>query len=207
MKKELLILLGLLVSSTMPAQNGGKHECQLPQGGKENVHIGCCQGKAIDQMNYEGEEVIPGRKITAAFDSNKLGTGANNNLLFICESQFSVEETMARIEQVLKTMDIPVFAKFDHSKNAQEVGLKLLPNQVIVFGSPKVGTALMQQNPSISIELPLKISVWEDKKGCIWVTFPQMRKMAINYGVEDNPVMDKMQKLLEKIVSKAASQY
>lgn len=34
------------------------------------------------------------------------------------------------------------------------------PNQVIVFGSPKVGTKLMQENPAISIELPLKISVW-----------------------------------------------
>ena len=50
-------------------------------------------------------------------------------------SKFSVDKTMGRIEQILQKMDIPVFAKFDHQKNAEEVGLDLRPNQVIVFGS------------------------------------------------------------------------
>ena len=67
-------------------------------------------------------------------------------------SKFSVDETMGRIEQILQKMDIPVFAKFDHQKNAKEVGLDLRPNQVIVFGSPKVGTKLMQENTAISIK-------------------------------------------------------
>ena len=65
----------------------------------------------------------------------------------------------------------------------------------------------MQENPSISIELPLKISVWEDKNGSVWATFPQMKQMAANYGMEDNPVIGKMQELLVKIVIKSASQY
>jgi len=46
--------------------------------------------------------------------------------------------------------------------------MKLPPNKVIVFGSPKVGTLLMQQDPSISLELPLRISVWEDADGKVW---------------------------------------
>ena len=78
-------------------------------------------------------------------DGSKFGTlkdvmetGANDNLLYTYESQFSVAETMARIEQTLKKMEIPVFAKFDHGKNAEEVGLELRPNQVIVFGLPKL---------------------------------------------------------------------
>lgn len=131
----------------------------------------------------------------------------NDSMICTYESLYSVAETMARIEQTLKTMGIPVFAKFDHGRNAEEVGLKLLPTQVIVFGSPQVGTTLMQENPSISIELPLKISVWEDKNGSVWTTFQLMKKMAANYGMENNPVIDKMQELLEKIVIESASQY
>lgn len=119
------------------------------------------------------------------------------------ESQFSVNETMERIEQTLRTMEIPVFAKFDHGKNAEEAGLELHPNQVIVFGSPKVGTKLMQENPAISIELPLKISVWEDKNGKIWTTVPQMERLAAEYGLEKEPVIGKMQELLEKIVTQS----
>lgn len=87
--------------------------------------------------NKEGVDLTNlGRRIAAAFDDSKMGTGANDNLLYTYESQFSVTETMARIEQTLKTMGIPVFAKFDHGKNAEEVGLELRPNQVIVFGPP-----------------------------------------------------------------------
>lgn len=158
--------------------------------------------------NKEGVELTNlGRRIAAAFDSSKMGTGANDNLLYTYESQFSVAETMTRIEKTLKTMGIPVFAKFDHGKNAEEVGLPLRPNQVIVFGSPKVGTKLMQETPSISIELPLKISVWEDKDGSVWATFPQMRPLAAEYGLEGEPVIGKMQDLLEKIVIKSASVY
>lgn len=158
--------------------------------------------------NKEGVDLTNlGRRIAAAFDSDKMGTGANDNLLYTYESQFSVPETMTRIEQTLHMMGVPVFAKFDHGKNAEEVGLQLLPNQVIVFGSPKVGTKLMQDNPSISIELPLKISVWEDKNGSVWATFPQMRTMAAEYGLEAEPVIGKMQELLEKIVIKGASVY
>ena len=57
--------------------------------------------------------------------------GANN--MNNQASKFSVDETMGRIEQILQKMDIPVFAKFDHQKNAEEVGLDLRPNQVLVF--------------------------------------------------------------------------
>lgn len=89
----------------------------------------------------------------------------------------------------------------------KRVGLELRPNQVIVFGSPKVGTKLMQDNPSISIELPLKISVWEDKNGSVWATFPQMKMMAAEYGLTGEPVIGKMQELLEKIVIQSASVY
>lgn len=199
MKMNLFILVGLLISETILAQNGEtimktyettESDCITLLANKEDVDL-----------------TYPGHKISAASDSRKTETDANDSLLYTYESQFSVPETMARIEQTLKKLEIPVFAKFDHSKNAEEVGLKLLPNQVIVFGSPKVGTKLMQDNPSISIELPLRISVWEDNNGSVWVTFLQMKAMAARYGLEGEQVVNKMQELLEKIVIQSASVY
>jgi len=61
----------------------------------------------------------------------------------------------------------------------------------------------MQENPAISIELPLKISVWEDKNGKVWTSFPQMEHLASEYGLEKEPVIGKMQELLEKIVNQS----
>ena len=143
--------------------------------------------------------ILAGLLIAGIALAQKGGSNMNNQ-----ESKFSADETMKRIELILHKKDIPVFAKFDHGKNAEEAGLKLRPNQVIVFGSPKVGTKLMQENPAISIELPLKISVWEDKNGKVWTSFLQMERLASEYGLEKEPVIGKMQELLENIVYQAA---
>ena len=158
--------------------------------------------------NKEGVDLTNlARRVAAAFDSSKMGTGANDDVLFTYESQLSVPETMMKLEQNIKAAGIPIFAKFDHEKNAEEVGLKMLPNQVIVFGAPKVGTKLMQDNPSISIELPLKMSVWEDNKGSVWITFPQMKQIAADYNLQNNPIIGKMQELLENLAIKSGSVY
>lgn len=127
------------------------------------------------------------------------------NHLSISPSHHSVEETVSRIESQLKALNIPVFAKFDHSKNAQSVNLQLRPTQVIVFGAPAVGTPLMELNPAIAIELPLRIAVWEDENKKVWMAFPQMKPLAEKYKLQDNPVIGKMQKLLEQLVNQAGS--
>jgi CubicO group peptidase (beta-lactamase class C family)/uncharacterized protein (DUF302 family) len=146
------------------------------------------------------------RRIASAFD-NSLQSGGDDRNLFLRESAFGVDETMARIEAELKKRNIPVFARFDHAQNAKEANLEMRPTRVIVFGSPAVGTLMMQAEQSISLELPLRISVWQDAKGSVWVAFPQMNKMAAIYGQEGNPIVYKMQSLMEGIADKACSAY
>lgn len=146
------------------------------------------------------------RQVAAAF-SDKLGSGVDDNSLFTSESVYSVDETVARIESELKTLNIPVFAKFDHALNAKEVNMNLRPTQIIVFGAPSVGTKLMQENQSIAIELPLRIMVWEDANGSVWTAFPQMDQLAAKYNLQGNPIIGKMQVLLQNLVTKAGSVY
>lgn len=158
--------------------------------------------------NREGVDLTNlARRIAAAYDGRQLGTGADDNRLYTYESPFGVDETMTRIEGQLEALQIPVFARFDHGRNAEEVGLELRPTKVVVFGAPQVGTKLMQLNPSIALELPLRIAVWEDARGSVWVAFPQMRALGAAYGMADNPVIGNMQRLLEGIVRRAANVY
>ncbi|MEG1617761.1 MAG: DUF302 domain-containing protein, partial [Bacteroidales bacterium] len=142
-------------------------------------------------------------------EENRLpGSGVNEEFLFAYESAFSVAETMNRIEHLLKAAGTPIFAKFDHGLNAKEVSLELRPTQVIVFGSPQVGTFLMQQEQSFSIELPLKIAVWEDKSGSVWIAFPRMNIRAEAYGrLTENPIIAKMDSLLQNLARKAGDVY
>lgn len=157
--------------------------------------------------NKEGVDFTNLARRIASVYGKKLSSGVNDNELYTCESIFSVKETIQRIEDHLKAHNVPLFAKFDHAKNAEEVNLKLRPVEVIVFGSPAVGTKLMQENPSIAIDLPLKIVVWEDSKGSVWAAFPQMEKIAAKYTDLDKMIIANMQKLLEKLIKKATAIY
>jgi len=45
------------------------------------------------------------------------------------------------------------------------------PTKLLIFGNPKAGTPLMVASPSITIELPLKLLVWEDADAKVWISY------------------------------------
>ncbi len=147
-----------------------------------------------------------GRQIAGAF-GDLLSTNYDDGKLFLLESQFSAAVTERRLKEELERREIPLFAEFDHADNAKKAGLKLRPTTVFVFGSPKVGTGLMQEDQSISLELPLRISVWEDEGGSIWLAFPRVTKMAAEYGLETHSAVSKIEGLMEELVQKAGNIY
>ena len=150
-----------------------------------------CNKEGVDFTNL-------GRRIAGAY-GDLLSTGYDDNRLFLLEGQFSAAETVSRLETALKERNIPVFAKFDHGQNAADAGLSLRPTTVLVFGSPQVGTGLMAADQSVSLELPLRISVWEDEAGSTWLAFPRLDSVFGEYGLENHPAVPRMQALLEQL--------
>ena len=86
-------------------------------------------------------------------------------------SQYSVAETVARLQKMLEEKGVKLFALVDHSGEAQKAGLKMPPTKLLIFGNPKGGTPLMIAAPSIAIDLPLKLLVSEDAAGKTWISF------------------------------------
>jgi uncharacterized protein (DUF302 family) len=87
------------------------------------------------------------------------------------ESPYPVPETVGRIESALGAKGVKVFARIDHSGEAKAAGLELRPTEVLIFGNPKAGTPLMQAAPTIAIDLPLKVLVWQDDQGQVHVAW------------------------------------
>lgn len=87
------------------------------------------------------------------------------------DSPYPVPETVAKIEQALSAKGIKVFARIDHAGEAKAAGLELRPTQLLIFGNPKAGTPLMQAAPTIAIDLPLKVLVWQDDQGRVQVAW------------------------------------
>lgn len=86
-------------------------------------------------------------------------------------SNHSVDQTVERLKGILQAKGVTLFAVVDHSGEAEKVGMKMPPTRLLIFGSPKAGTPLMLAAPSIAIDLPLKVLVWEDARGKVWVTY------------------------------------
>jgi uncharacterized protein (DUF302 family) len=95
----------------------------------------------------------------------------NKNGIVDVPSNHSVDETVARVKNILQAKGITLFALIDHSGEAEKVGMKMRPTKLLIFGSPKAGTPLMLAAPSIAIDLPLKILVWEDAGGKVWLSY------------------------------------
>ena len=86
-------------------------------------------------------------------------------------SNHSVEQTVDRLKSILQSKGVTLFGLVDHSGEAEKVGIKMRPTKLLIFGSPKAGTPLMLAAPSIAIDLPLKILVWEDSEGKAWISY------------------------------------
>jgi uncharacterized protein (DUF302 family) len=101
-------------------------------------------------------------------------------------SNHSVDQTLGKLQAFLQVKGIAVFALIDHSGEAEKVGMKMRPTKLLIFGNPKGGTPLMLAAPSIAIDLPLKILVWEDDQGKVWVSYNSTEYLAERHGLPPN---------------------
>ena len=87
------------------------------------------------------------------------------------QSSYSAAETISRFKDSVKAHGGTVFTEIDHAAAAAKAGILLRGRTVIMFGNPKGGTPLMQQAPTLAIDLPSKALVWEDDDGVVWLTY------------------------------------
>jgi uncharacterized protein (DUF302 family)/uncharacterized membrane protein YidH (DUF202 family) len=98
-------------------------------------------------------------------------------------SNHSVDQTVEKIKGILQAKGVTLFALVDHSGEAEKVGMKMPSTKLLIFGSPKAGTPLMLAAPSIAIDLPLKILVWEDGRGKVWVSYNSPAYLQQRHGL------------------------
>ncbi|MGH8427785.1 MAG: DUF302 domain-containing protein [Gammaproteobacteria bacterium] len=101
-------------------------------------------------------------------------------------SPYAVDETLDRLESVLQSKGVTVFARIDHRAAAERVGLTMRPAQVLIFGSPKTGTPVMNAAPTIAIDLPFKALAWEDAAGQVWLSYNSVEYLAHRHQVPGN---------------------
>ena len=98
-------------------------------------------------------------------------------------SNHSVGETVQKLKNILQTKGVTLFALIDHSGEAEKAGMKMPPTKLLIFGNPRAGTPLMLAAPSVAIDLPLKILVWEDSRGKVWLSYNSSTYLQERHGL------------------------
>ena len=124
--------------------------------------------------------------------------------LITVESSFTHEETVQRLEAAVREGGMTPFAHVDHSAGAAGVGLDLRPTQVLIFGNPRAGVLLMQDNQKIGIDLPLRSLIWQDDHDRTWVSYIEPAEIAKQFVITNRQdLLSKMGRSVRLAVERA----
>jgi uncharacterized protein (DUF302 family) len=119
------------------------------------------------------------------------------------QSPYSVKETLDRVEVILNKKGITVFTRVDHAAGAKKVGLKMNDTQLLIFGNPKMGTPLMNEQILMGLDLPMKMLAWKDDNGQTWLAYTSPQALQQRHKLKNRGIIDKMSKALDGISRKA----
>jgi uncharacterized protein (DUF302 family) len=101
-------------------------------------------------------------------------------------SAHSVEETVDRLEAVLREKNIHIFVRIDQRAEAEKAGIEMPAMELLIFGNPKGGTPLMIAEPTIGIDLPLKAMAWEDRDGKVWLSYNAPEYLQDRFSISED---------------------
>jgi len=112
-------------------------------------------------------------------------------------------QTLAALLAAIERRGLAVFAQIDHAAGAREAGLELDDEVVVLFGSPRAGTPLMQDDRRVGIELPLRMLVWRDG-AAVTLGYLDPHELAAHYDVGRHAqTLEQMASLLDGLAAAA----
>lgn len=134
------------------------------------------------------------------------GVQASEDDIMRVAASGDVASTMDALQSAVEGAGATVFARVDHAGGAETVGLELADSQLLIFGNPKLGTPAMQDNPLAGLFLPLKVLVYDDAQGNVWLAYEDPEESLDDLeGVNDDAgYIAKMRGALGKLTEKAA---
>ena len=108
---------------------------------------------------------------------------AENDGIVRIKSAYSMPETIKRLKKDVADKGIMFFNEIDQSKLAADAGVKLRPSTLLVFGNPPLGTLFLTSNPAAGLDWPVRLLVYQDEKGDVWVLYTDFTCIQISPGL------------------------
>lgn len=118
------------------------------------------------------------------------------------KSAYSMPETVKRLKQDVADKGIMFFAEIDQAKLAADAGVTLLPSTLLVFGNPPLGTLFLTSDPDSGLDWPVRLLVYQDAKGDVWVAYTDFAWIARRHGITNR---DKEFKMASEVIASITS--
>jgi len=119
------------------------------------------------------------------------------------QSRYSVGETIDRLERLLNEKGIIVFSRIYHSLGAKKAGIQMRPTQLLIFGNPKAGSPLINENPLVALDLPLKVLAWQDENNKTWLAYLNPAELQARHNIQNNELLNEMKNALNTLTNQA----
>jgi uncharacterized protein (DUF302 family) len=110
--------------------------------------------------------------------------GSDDGIVRI-KSAYSMSETVKRLKKDVADKGIMFFDEIDQSKLAADAGVTLRPSTLLVFGNPPLGTLFLTSDPAAGLDWPVRLLVYQDEKGEVWVLYTDFAWIAHRHGITD----------------------
>src|SRR3984957_16647956 len=158
-------------------------------------------GMAIYLISVRGSAQSISGNDSPSSKETTMATTTDSGIISI-PSNHSVDQTVEKLKGILQAKGVKLFVLVDHSGEAEKVGTKMHPTKLLIFGSPKAGTPLMLAAPTSAIDLPLKILMWEDAQGKVWVSYNAPAYLQRRHGIPEELLQNIA--VVETLAAKAA---
>jgi uncharacterized protein (DUF302 family) len=98
-------------------------------------------------------------------------------------SAHGMDETLVRLKQDIAAKGIAFFQEIDQSALAARAGIALRPSVLLIFGNPPLGTQFITANPQAGLDWPVRMLVYRDDAGAVWVAHTDFGWIAQRHGV------------------------
>jgi uncharacterized protein (DUF302 family) len=103
--------------------------------------------------------------------------------VIVTRSAYGTEETVERLKKDIAVKGITFFQEIDQAALATRAGISLRPSVLLIFGNPPLGTQFITANPQAGLDWPVRMLVYRDEAGAVWVAYTDFGWIAQRHGV------------------------
>jgi len=136
-------------------------------------------------MNNTTRNIFAGATLALACLGAAHAQTAGPDGIIRVRSNYSVDETVARIRADIAAKGILFFQAVDQAQLAAKAGITLRPSTLLEFGNPPLGAQFLTANPNAGLDWPVRLLITQDESGTVWASWTDFAWIAKRHGITD----------------------